>query len=196
MSEYEIIAEMEYFSRARGAEEHFTQIGSGKFGSNNGNIIFYYPTHRRIETGDSILMEITPRYEGYWTQLVRAINVGKPNTDLEKIQRVCCDAIKKGLEQFRPGKRVSDIVLAMEPYVAGCGYLMKPPLGHVIGVDLIEGRVSQQNEMELTPGTAVILHPTVFTSNGKNWSFWGETYLVTQDGYERLNQAGDELITL
>lgn len=195
-SEYEIVAEIEHSSRTGGAEEHFTLIGSGKFGFGNGNIIFYYPTHRRIEIGDTLLMEITPRYEGYWTQLVRAVNVGQPNTDLEKIQRVCREAINKGLEQFKPGKKVRDIVLAMESYVAGCGYLLKSPFGHICGVDLIEGRVSPQNEMLLTPGTAVIIHPTVFTPDGKHWSFCGETYLVTQDGYERLHRTGDELITL
>jgi Xaa-Pro aminopeptidase len=195
-TEYEIVAEIEHFSRARGAEEHFTLIGSGIFGSGNGNIIFYYPTHRRIRIGDSLLMEITPRYEGYWTQLVRAVNVGQPNTDLDKIQRVCRGAINKGLEQFKPGKKIRDIVLAMECYVAGCGYLLKSPFGHICGVDLIEGRVSPQKEMLLTPGTAVIIHPTVFTPDGKHWSFCGETYLVTQDGYERLHRTGDELITV
>ena len=94
----------ESFSRPRGAEEHFSLIGSGKYSFENGtNLIFYYPTHRRLEVGDSVLMEITPRYEGYWTQVVRAINVGKPNPDLEAIQKVCRGAIRVGLEQFKPG---------------------------------------------------------------------------------------------
>jgi Xaa-Pro dipeptidase len=195
-SEFEIIAELENFSRARGAEEHFTLIGSGKFRFGNGNIVFYYPTQRRIEIGDSVLMEITPRYQGYWTQLVRAVNVGRPNTDLQKIQRVCRGAIEAGLVQLRPGKKVRDIVLAMEPYIADCGYLLKPPNGHICGIDMIEGRVSPKNEMVLTPGTAVIIHPLVSTRDEKNWSFCGETYLVTDDGYERLNRTADELITV
>jgi Xaa-Pro aminopeptidase len=196
VTEYEVVAEIEHFSRARGAEEHFTLIGSGKFSFGGNNIIFYYPSHRRIEIGDSLLMEITPRYEGYWTQLVRALNVGQPNKDLEKLQRVCRDAIKKGLEEFKPGKRVKDLVLAMDSYVTGCGYMMKPPFGHISAVDLLEARVSPQNETLLSPGTSIIIHPTVFTPDGKSWSFCGESYLVTQDGYERLHRAGDELITL
>ena len=195
-TEYEIVAEIEHFSRARGAEEHFTLIGSGKFSFGGDNIIFYYPSHRRIEIGDSLLMEITPRFEGYWTQLVRAVNVGRRNADLEKLQRVCRDAIRKGLEQFKPGKKVKDVVLAMDSYVVSCGYVMKPPFGHISGVDLLETRVSPQNEMLLSPGTSVIIHPTVFTPDGKNWSFCGETYLVTQDGYERLHRTRDELITV
>ena len=196
-SQFEVVAALEQYSRSRGAEEHFTLIGSAKFSFVTGtNIIFYYPTHRRLEVGDSLLMEVTPRYEGYWTQLVRAVNVGKPNNDLERIQRVCRDAIRKGLEQFKPGNKVKDVVSAMDSYVAGTEYLLKPPFGHICGVDMIEGRVSPKNDMVLTPGTAVILHPTVFTSDGRNWTFCGETYLVTEAGYERLHHAADELLTV
>lgn len=198
VSEYGIAAEIEYFARSRGAEEHFTLIASGKFSLGDGNALplVYAPSHRKIKIGDSIVMEITPRYEGYWTQLVRTVNVGERNNDIERLQIVCRDAIKKGLEQFKPGKKIRDVALAMDSYVTGCGYLLRPPLGHFCGVDLVEARVSPQNEMVLKPGAAVIIHPTVFTPDGKNSFFWGETYLVSQDGYERLHCTGDELLTL
>jgi Xaa-Pro aminopeptidase len=198
VSEYEIVAEIEHYGRAGGAEAHFTLIGSGKFalGDDNRLPLPYSPSPRRVEEGDSIVMEITPRFEGYWTQLVRTVNVGKANQDLEKMHRVCCDAIKKGLEWFKPGKTVKDVVLAMEVYVADCGYLFKPPSGHICGIDGVEARVSRQNEMVLEPRMAVIIHPTVFTPDGKNSFFWGETYLVNQEGYERLHGSTDELLTV
>jgi len=198
VNEYEIVAEIEHYARARGAEDHFTLIGSGRFtfGEKNTLPLPYSPSSRHIEVGDSVVMEISPRFEGYWTQLVRTVNVGKRNTDLEKIHKVCRDAIVKSLEQFKPGKKVKDLVLAMESCVKASGYLLKPPLGHICGIDLIEGRVSHQNQMVLTPGTAVIIHPTIFTPDGKNSFFWGETYLVTPDGFERLHRAGDDLITI
>jgi Xaa-Pro aminopeptidase len=198
VSEYEIVSEIERYARAGGAEAHFTLIGSGKFafGEDNRLPLPYSPSPRRLEEGDSIVMEITPRYEGYWTQLVRAVNVGRPNTDLKKVHQVCRDSIQKGLERFNPGNRVKDIVLDMETYVMGCGYLCKPPSGHLCGIDGIEARVSRQNEMILEPGMAVIIHPTVFTPDGKNSFFWGETYLVGHDGYERLHRSTDELLTV
>ena len=197
MTQYEVIAEIEHFSRSRGAEEHFTQIGSGKFSLSEGtNLIFYYPTHRRIEKGDSLLMEITPRYGGYWVQVVRAVNVGEPNQDLERLQKNSRDVLNAGLEHFKPGKKMKDVVLAMEAHAKAIGVRSQGSFGHMTGIDMIEGRVSTQNEMELTPGASVIIHPLVFTSDGRNWTFCGETYLVTDDGYERLNKASDELITV
>jgi Xaa-Pro aminopeptidase len=198
VSEYEIVGEIEHAARARGAETHFTLIGSGKFafGDDNRLPLPYSPSPRRVEEGDTIVMEITPRYEGYWTQLVRAVNVGKPNADLKEVHQVCRDSIQKGLERLKPGNRVKDIVLAMEAYVTGCGYLFKPPSGHLCGIDGIEARVSRQNDMMVEPGMAVIIHPTVFAPDGKNSFFWGETYLAGHDGYERLHRSTDELLTV
>jgi hypothetical protein len=69
-------------------------------------------------------------------------------------------------------------------------------MGHICGIDLVESLIESRNQMKLTPGTAVILHPRLFTPDGKSNSFWGETYLVTQDGYERLNRVGDEVLTV
>jgi Xaa-Pro aminopeptidase len=198
VSEYEIAAAIEAYARARGAEQHFTLVGSGKFapGDQNGLPLPYSPSMRRVEAGDSVVMEISPRLEGYWTQLVRTVNVGSPNAELEKLHRISHDAIRKALEVFKPGKTIRDVVAKIDAHIKSCGYIPKPPYGHVCGVDLIDARVSPQNEQVLEPGTAVILHPTVFTPDLKNSFFWGETYLVTEDGCERLHHASDELVTL
>lgn len=198
VNEFEIAAEIERAARSGGAEDHFTLIGSGKFSLSEENALPlpYSPSFRQIELGDSVVMEISPRYEGYWTQLVRTLNVGKANKDLEKIHRICHEAINKGLEQFKPGKRVKDVVLAMEDGVKESGYFLKPPIGHICGVDMVEARVTGQNEMVLQAGTAVIIHPTVFSPDEKHSFFWGETYLVKEDGYERLHRSTDELLTI
>jgi Xaa-Pro aminopeptidase len=198
ISEYEIVAEIEYAARKKGAEEFFTLIGSGKFAFGDGNALGLPvpPSERVIEKGDSIILEITPRYQGYWTQLVRIVNVGEPNGDLEKMHAVCRDAIKKGLEQFRPGKSIKDVTETMVSYISTCGFVGKPPFGHICAVDLVEERVHTKNTRQFQPGLAAILHPMVYTADGKNVIFWGETYLATPEGYERLHQTDDVLVTI
>jgi Xaa-Pro aminopeptidase len=198
VTEYEIAAAIEDYARARGAEQHFTLIGSGRFafGDGNGLPLPYSPSMRRVEAGDSVMMEITPCLEGYWTQIVRTVNVGEPNAELEKLHRVAVGAIKKGLEVFKPGTTIREVVLAIDDYIKDSGYIPSPPYGHVCGVDLIDARVSSRNEQVLTPGTGVIIHPTVVTPDGKTTFFWGETYIVTENGYQRINKASDELLTL
>jgi len=197
ITEYEVVAAIEHYARANGAESHFTLIGSGRFSLKDNRLpLPYAPSFRRIEKGDSIVMEITPRFEGYWTQLVRTVNVGEPNGEIEQLKRVCEGAIKEGLKFLKPKNTVKDVVLAMDSYVSKCGFVLKPPIGHLCGIDLVEARISRQNEMVLEPGIAMIIHPTVFTPDGEISFFWGETYLVTQEGYERLNQSTDELLTI
>jgi Xaa-Pro aminopeptidase len=141
-------------------------------------------------------MEITPRYAGYWTQVVRTMAVGTPNPTQARMHEVAVAAIKKGAEKVRPGGRVMDIVLAMESYVVSAGFEVRPPCGHLCGLDMIDGRVSRENETIMKPWTAVIIHPFIFTADGTSCFFWGETYLVTEDGGERLHRAGDELRTI
>lgn len=198
VTEYEIIAEIEYAARKQGAEEHFTLIGSGKFsfGDAGSLPLPVPPSARQIRAGDSIIMEITPRYRGYWTQLVRMVNVGERNHDLEKIQVACRDAIRRGVEEYKPGRRVKDVPLAMQEYVAKTGFVPRPPFGHICGIDLVEERVSIDNERLISPGLVAIIHPMVQTADGKNVIFWGETYLATKQGFERLHSTGDELLTI
>lgn len=198
VSEYEIVAEIEYAARKGGVEQHFTLIGSGKFafGDSNTLPLPFIPSERRIEPGDSVVMEITPRYQGYWTQVVRMVDVGKSNEALRKMQTVARDAIKAGLEQFKPGKTVGQVTAAMASYVDSCGFVGKPPFGHICGIDLVEERVTLDNERVIQPGFVAILHPMVHTKDGKNVIFWGETYMATAEGYEKLHQVTDEVLTL
>ncbi len=198
VSEYEIVAEIEHVSRKQGTDEHFTLIGSGKFSFSHEQSLPLpvTPSEKKIEAGESVVLEITPRYKGYWTQLVRMVNVGKRNDELQKIQTVARDAISRGLEQFKPGNKVKDVAVAMQSYIAKTEFVPRAPFGHVCGIDLVEERVSLDNERLFIPGYAAIVHPMVKTADGKNVIFWGETYLATKEGYERLHKTGDDLITL
>ncbi|MCX8022540.1 MAG: M24 family metallopeptidase [Syntrophorhabdaceae bacterium] len=198
VTEYEIASAIEAYTRARGAEQNFTLVSCGRFSRGDQNTLSlpYSPSMRKVEPGDSVVMEITPCLEGYWTQLVRVVNVGMPNPELEVFHRVARDAIKVSLPLLKPGNTVNQIVESIDRYVKDCGYIPGPPYGHICSVDLIDERVSRKNKDPFTANTAVIIHPTVFTPDAKRSFFWGETYLITDDGYVRLNSASDELFTL
>jgi Xaa-Pro aminopeptidase len=200
VNESEVAAEIEYAARKGGAEDHFTLIGSGKFSFGEGHSLYlpYDPPSiaRKIEKGDSVVMEITPRYNGYWTQLVRTVNVGDENKDLADIHKVCVEAIQESLKVLKPGNTISDSVKVMGEYINEHGYIMSPPLGHVCGVDLIDGRVAISNTKILTPGMSVIIHPTLYTLDRKVSFFWGQTYIITEDGCENLMISSDELLTV
>jgi len=198
VSEFEIADAIESCARENGAEQHFTLIGSGKFilGDSESLPLLYSPSFKRIETGESVTMEISPCYEGYWTQVARTVNVGRRNTDLEKMQAACRAGLEKAIPMLKPGNTIRDVVATIDAVVRETGYVMKPPIGHVCGADMVEARVSPTVDLVLAPWMSVIVHPTVYTRDMKNQFFWGETYLITKDGCERLNKSGDEMLTV
>ena len=91
---------------------------------------------------------------------------------------------------LKPGNTIKDVVTAIDSAVKATGYVMKLPVGHLCGADMVEVRVSPCTLNRCSrPGRRVIIHPTVCTPDLKNQFFWGETYLITKDGCERLNKS-------
>ena len=198
MYENEIVAEMDRAMQRMGAEESFALITSGKF-SIKGNRLpplhNYAALNRKVEAGDVVAAEITPRYNGYWTQKVRTVCVGAENGDAEKLREVIVGAIDAAKPILKAKTPICDIVGKMREHTERAGFDFVMPCGHLAGIDLNEGNVADDNPTPLEPGMLVILHPTVITGDMDTSIFWGESYLITDEGYEEPMQSGDSLFT-
>ena len=172
----------------------FHKIGEDAVITNDKSVI--EQSDRVILPGDSIGMEITPRYNGYWTQLVRTVSVGEPHPDLIRAHEVSVGSIKAALPTLKPGNPISSIANAVQKYVEGEGFTFGLPCGHICAVDLNEERLDDKNERILLPGMAVILHPSITRPGLETGIFWGETYLITDTGYERLMKTNDDFAIL
>ena len=67
------------------------------------------------------------------------------------------------------------------------------PCGHIAAIDLNEERLSEDNTRPLAPGMLVIIHPTILNDKLPSGIFWGESYLVTETGYEAVMESPDDL---
>ncbi len=196
MYENELVAEMDKAMQKLGAEESFMLITSGRFSAKDNQLPTLHNTaafNRRIEKGDSVAAEITPRYNGYWTQIVRTISVGEPDSDLDEFRRVIVGAIEAARTILKTGVPVGSIVKKMREYIEHEGYRLAMPCGHIAGVDLNEERLTEDNDRLLTPGMLVIIHPTVLKGTMDSGIFWGESYIVTDKGYEAVMSSSSEL---
>ena len=193
MTQFEVAALLEKPMREDGGEDFFDLIFSGPFGPGIG-LDPYVPTDRKIQVGDSLLLEITPRYGGYWAQLVRVVSVGRENRDLAGYHRVARDAISAAIRYFKPGIKLGDAVHEAKRVIESAGLELHPPMGHLCGLDLIESRVKLESEEILQPGVVIIFHPPIYS--GSTSIFWGETYIITSEGHRRLHRATDELIVV
>ena len=197
----DVHAELDYAMKSAGAEECFTLMSNGKFSYVNNQMPcirpFSMPDDRVIEYGDCIGMEITPKYKGYWTQMVRTVCNGETNPDMKRAHEIQLDVIGETVPLLKPGAKLGDVLKHMWKRGEELGFVCKLPFGHIVGQDLDEGgRGSLESDLIIQKNSNFVLHPTLVLGNEDFSIFWGDPYLVTENGGERLNFSSTELLTL
>ena len=194
--EHEVVAETIKAMQAMGADSYFMLIASGRFSREESKLTTLHNTagiDRRLEKGDSVSMEITPYFNGNWTQFVRTISVGEYNPDVDEFRAIIIKGIDAAAKVMKAGVPICEAIKAMRAAVEGEGYRLEMPVGHICGADLNEERTTEDNERPLRKGMSVILHPTVLNDKLKSGIYWGESYLITEDGCECLMEGSREL---
>lgn len=185
MSEFDIYAEMDYFMRKQGVETAFNLIGTGPYPV----APFLAPSGRVIQEGESLLVELTPRYEGSYTQLTVVIPLGEATEKMKAFLDVGVAAHDAGVALLKPGNKASDVAKAMKDYIEKAGYLNPYRGGHSMGHDLDEPpAIVPEDQTMLQPGMTIVVHPCVMDKNGDG-VFLGDSYLVTEKGAEPLNHT-------
>jgi Xaa-Pro aminopeptidase len=183
VTEFDIYAEMDYFIRKKGIESAFNLIGSGRFPV----APFLSPSKRVLSPEDNLLVELTPRYEGYYTQLTVLNHLAEPSPRMKELIDLTLSAQKAGLRLMKPGNRASDVAKAMKELVEKAGYSYPYRGGHGMGHDLDEPpAIVPEDDTTLRSGMTIVIHPCVMDKNGEG-VFLGDSYLITDTGWERLN---------
>jgi Xaa-Pro aminopeptidase len=183
VNEFDIYAEMDYFIRKKGIESAFNLIGSGRFPV----APFLSPSKRVLGPEDNLLVELTPRYEGYYTQLTVLKHLAEPNPKMKELIDLTLSAQKAGLRLMKPGNRAGDVARAMKELVDKAGYSYPYRGGHGMGHDLDEPpAIVPEDDTTLRSGMTIVIHPCVMDKNGEG-VFLGDSYLITDAGWERLN---------
>jgi Xaa-Pro aminopeptidase len=196
IKEYEIGGIIDGYQRRNGADRTFNLISSGPFPISKEGVPFeghvWAPGLREIKKGDCILLEMTTVYGGYWNQLVRIVSVGVENTELLRFQQTAFMTIHSGLETMKTGLKTSEFFSTMAKIAASCGFKLITPMGHFIGLDLVEGRVDSESKVIFAPGITFILHPNIADKQGIH-IFCGQTYFMTEKGPIALNETDETL---
>jgi Xaa-Pro aminopeptidase len=198
IKERDIVGVLDGFHRGCGSDRTFNLILSGPFPRSNKKeppIQLWYPSNREIKKGDVILLEMTATYGGYWNQLVRAVSVGGENRELSFFHKAILKSIEAGVKSMKPGVQTSDFVAKINKCAEEMGYKLTIPVGHYVGLDLVEARINPGINLILKQGTPGIVHPILVDRNGDRM-FWGQTYLVVENETIQLNSTGDELVVV
>ena len=167
----------------------------------NDMVVHGVPDDTKIRRGDKIGIDVGMYYLGFHTDT--SITVSGPQKFLEVGEL----ALKKAIEQARPGNRIYDLSEAMQKIVEGAGYsVVRALTGHGIGRELHEEPAipcfttgQRKHSPEIVPGMILAIEVmynqgteevayanedgwTIATADGKISGLFEETVAVTARG--------------
>ncbi|NUR02354.1 MAG: aminopeptidase P family protein [Streptomyces sp.] len=170
----------------------FTVVGSGPNGAN--------PHHeagdRRIEPGDTVVLDFGGLLDGYGSDTTRTVHVGEEvPEEVRKVHEVVRTAQQTAFEAVRPGVPCQEIDRAARKVISDAGYgdYFIHRTGHGIGTTTHEPPYMVEGETQvLVPGMCFSIEPGVYLP-GRFGVRIEDIVTVTEDGGRRLNNTPHEL---
>ncbi len=157
--------------------------------SENGADAHHLPGSRRLEEGDTILIDTGCRYRRYWSDTSRTLWCGELTEHRRELYELVKAANEAAEAAVRPGIALSELDRIARQMIADAGYgeYFNHRLGHFIGQEGHEaGDVSASSEIIAAPGMIFSIEPGVYLP-GEIGIRIEDLVLVTEDGCEVLN---------
>jgi methionyl aminopeptidase len=173
-------------------------------------VVHGIPDKRIIKNGDIVSLDMGIIYKGYYSDTAVTVPVGDVSPEIRRLLEVTRASLFLGIEQARPGNRLSDISFAVQSFVEMHGFsVVRDFVGHGIGRALHEepeipnyGRAGQGPILQ--EGMVFAIEPmvnmgthrtktlsdgwTVVTEDGKPSAHFEHTIVITANGPEILTQ--------
>ena len=200
-SEAKILAEMQRAVLEGGGDYPANEyiIGSG----NNALLCRYQAEKRNLSDTDQLSLEWAGTYKHYHSAMFRTIPVGIPNTKHKKMHEACVEALSNCVNTLVPGKTAGDVFDTHaktfddlgfnKARMNACGY----SLGSTFAPNWMDWPMLYTgNPYKIVPGNVFFMHMILMDSESNLAMNLGETYLVTENGNERLGKQKLDLVIL
>ena len=172
-------------------------IGSGK----NALLCRYQSEKRNLDKIDQLSIEWAGTYKHYHSAMFRTIPIGKINDKQKKMYDACVVALKACENKLKPGSTTGDVFDTHAKIFDELGY--KNSRMNACGYSL--GALFAPNWMDwpmlytgnpyvIQPGNVFFMHMILMDSENELAMNLGETYLVTENGNERLGKKKLDLV--
>lgn len=195
MTEYELVAEVEGYVKAHGAEDNFMLVASG----GTEVTAMKPPTARKLRTGDSVITELTPQINGYYAQICRTLIIGPPSAKQLESYAIFAEAQQAAQDLLRPGVDISDVarvqndVFRKHGYGEYTGSQYTRVRGHNLGLYPDElPHVLESTHYTCKKDMVIICHPNTYLPLS-GYMVFGDTLLVTETGCVSLSQTEKRL---
>jgi len=193
--EYELVAEVERRVRHEGAEDHFMLIASG----GKDTMSMTPPKDKKLNRGELVLTEVTPQYNGYWTQICRSVAMGEISKEMQRSHDIFLKATEEALKIAKPGVPITKLAEVQNQVFTEEGFGEYTSLkwtrsrGHGQGLHLDEPPlIAEGGEMVLQEGMVIIIHPNTYLPLA-GYMVFGDPILLTGKGPEILTKTERKL---
>lgn len=182
----------------------------------NEQIVHGIPSKKvKVREGDIVSVDFGALYKGFYGDSAVTIPVGKLTARNQCLLQVTKDALERGIEQVRVGKRVSDVSAAVQHYAESNGFsVVRQFVGHGIGSSLHEAPevpnyTQNQPSPRILEGMVLAIEPminvgtsevkvlkdgwTVITADRKPSAHFEHSVAATADGPFVLSRRKEEL---
>lgn len=132
----------EEYIREQGAEPGFLGLygcPSTLLISRNETVVHGLPVDKPLDDGDIVSVDCGALLDGYYGDHAYTYEVGEVKPEVQKLLRVTEEALYKGIEQMRAGRRLGDLSYAIQSHAEAHGYgVVRELVGHGIGKKMHE----------------------------------------------------------
>ena len=176
----------------------------------NEEVVHGIPGPRRLKEGDIVSLDIGVELDRYFGDGTVTLPVGRISKETKRLLKVTKNALRIGIEQAKPGNRLSNLSWAIQSYVEKNGYsVVRQFVGHGIGKNMHEEPAVPNFGLpdrgpRLKPGMVLAIEPmvnqggievkvlsdgwTAVTCDGKLSAHFEDTVAITESGPEVLTR--------
>jgi Xaa-Pro dipeptidase len=200
-NEAKILAEMQRAVLEGGGDYPANEyiIGSG----DNALLCRYQAEKRNLSNIDQLSLEWAGTYKHYHSAMFRTIPIGKADPKHIKMHEACVEALTNCVNTLIPGKTAGEVFDAHaktfddlgfnKARMNACGY----SLGSTFSPNWMDWPMLYTgNPYKIVPGNVFFMHMILMDSDNNLAMNLGETYLVTENGNERLGKQKLDLVVL
>jgi len=172
-------------------------IGSGK----NALLCRYQSEKRKLDKVDQLSIEWAGTYKHYHSAMFRTIPIGKISIKQKKMYKACVEALKACENKLKPGNKVGEVFDVHAEVFDKLGYKKSRmnACGYSLGTTFAPNWMDWPmlytgNPVVLTSGMVFFMHMILMDSDNQLAMNLGETYLLTNNGNERLGVKKIDLV--
>ena len=201
VNEAKILAEMQKTVLEGGGDYPANEyiIGSGS----NALLCRYQAEKRDLSTKDQLSLEWAGTFKHYHSAMFRTIPIGKTDAKHIKMHEACVEALENCEKKLVAGNKIGEVfdihantfdkLGFNKARMNACGY----SLGATFSPNWMDWpMLFTGNPYIIKPGNVFFMHMILMDSESQLAMNLGETYLVTENGNERLGKQKLDLVTL